>query len=171
MVEPYFLCIPRDSDIEKVFVSCILCVEVTPNNFDFIVLANARNIDVTFKANTSTKRYIQKIFFDMLKRLNSEKIGVQNKVFKIKIGSGKNKKYIKLNKIVYIKPKKEVTENFISKNKNIDWSYKWLVRGHWRKVDGIGKNREGLYNTSGYTWVKEHEKGDGELVIKQRRII
>jgi len=52
----------------------------------------------------------------------------------------------------------------------IDWSHRWEVRGHWRRVHGIGKDRTGAYVVTGFTWVKNFTKGphDKPLVIKTR---
>lgn len=40
--------------------------------------------------------------------------------------------------------------------------------GHWRRVPGIGKDRDGNYVVRGQTWVNPCVKGKGELVTKQR---
>lgn len=52
----------------------------------------------------------------------------------------------------------------------INWSHRWEVRGHWRKVAGLGKDRAGEYVVPHFTWVKEFEKGplDKQLVVKTR---
>lgn len=52
----------------------------------------------------------------------------------------------------------------------IDWSHRWEVRGHWRKVHGIGKDRAGDYKIVGHTWVKNFTKGPAELplIVKTR---
>jgi hypothetical protein len=56
--------------------------------------------------------------------------------------------------------------------KGIEWSHRWSVRGHWRTVPGLGKNREGQYSVTGHTWVSEHEKGpeDAPLITKTRLV-
>jgi hypothetical protein len=46
------------------------------------------------------------------------------------------------------------------------------VRGHWRKVNGIGKDRSGEYCVKEFTWVTEHDKGpDGKPLIRKTRIV
>jgi len=46
------------------------------------------------------------------------------------------------------------------------------VRGHWRKHEGIGKDREGIYGVEGFTWVSEHVRGPGNLpLVKKVRIL
>lgn len=58
-------------------------------------------------------------------------------------------------------------------SKQLDFSHRFEVRGHWRKTTGVlGKNREGEYVVQGYTWVKAHIKGpEDKPVIKKTRII
>jgi hypothetical protein len=50
----------------------------------------------------------------------------------------------------------------------IDFSHRWEVRGHWRRVAGMGKDREGNYEVRGLTWVKDCVKGPEELPIIQK---
>lgn len=91
---------------------------------------------------------------------------------KIKTASGQ-KDFIKLKPIIVVKKKTaEFQESLSPRLKNIDWSHRWEVRGHWRKIEGLGKNREGLYQVKDFTWVKNHTKGPAEalLVQKTRRI-
>lgn len=46
------------------------------------------------------------------------------------------------------------------------------LRGHWRAHDGLGKDRDGNYCVGGFTWVKNHIRGDENLpLIKKTRII
>lgn len=54
----------------------------------------------------------------------------------------------------------------------IDWSHRWEVMGHWRKVDTIGKDRGGDYCVEGFTWVKEHIRGPEEMpLVKKPRVV
>lgn len=49
-------------------------------------------------------------------------------------------------------------------------THAFKVRGFWRTFNGkqLGKNREGKRVVEGYTWVKEHVRGYGELRKKLR---
>lgn len=53
-----------------------------------------------------------------------------------------------------------------------EFTYAFHVRGHWRRIaeKSYGKDRNGNYNTLGYTWVNEYIKGEGELT-KRLRVI
>ena len=55
---------------------------------------------------------------------------------------------------------------------NLEYSYCFRTRGHWRRINEgtLGKDRNGNYNVKGYTWVTEYVKGKGEL-FKRVRII
>lgn len=72
----------------------------------------------------------------------------------------------KIKKVIHVIHKKNVS--LLPKGLNIDWSHKWEVMGHWRKINTIGKDREDNYNIKGYTWIKNYTKGSGELIRKIR---
>ena len=67
-------------------------------------------------------------------------------------------------------------EKYQKKNYNIspitklEYSHAFKVIGHWRKINGIGKDRKGNYHIDGFTWVNEYIKGEGEL-IKRIRVV
>lgn len=76
---------------------------------------------------------------------------------------------VKIKKLVHIGPKTASESHQVF---DVDWSHRWEVRGHWRKLeDGkLGKDRAGKYCIAGATWVSEHVKGpdDMPLVSKTR---
>lgn len=79
-----------------------------------------------------------------------------------------------INKIIRIVPKRLKNTDIepITSRGKIDWTHRWEVRGHWRKTNMIGKNREGEYCIDGFTWVKEHKKGPEEAtLIKKLRVV
>ena len=78
----------------------------------------------------------------------------------------------RIRKIVYVVPKRE-RESFIKGiPRSVDWSHRWLVRGHWRRVEGKGKNRNGDYEVEGFTWVREFEKGpEGKPLVSKVRVV
>jgi hypothetical protein len=71
---------------------------------------------------------------------------------------------------VHLARKDQVTPPVGYLNRRVEWSHRWFVMGHWRKFEGLGKNREGGRDVEGYTWVTEHTKGPTEapLVNKVR---
>lgn len=52
------------------------------------------------------------------------------------------------------------------------WTHSWECMGHWRKIDeeAVGKDRDGVYQIKGKTWVNPCTKGSGELIKKIRVI-
>lgn len=74
---------------------------------------------------------------------------------------------INTNKIVYLSPSNKAMS--LGKNENVDWQHSWEVSGHWRKVRNFGKDPSGNLIKNGFTWIRSHIKGDGELVIKIRQ--
>lgn len=92
---------------------------------------------------------------------------------KLKVKIQGIKHFIKFKPITIIRSK-EPTSYFETEvfSKKIDWSHRWEVRGHWRRIDGLGKNRDGEYLIQNFTWVKSHIKGPEDAVlIKTTRII
>ena len=54
---------------------------------------------------------------------------------------------------------------------HLAFDHSFRVRGHWMKIkpNTYGKNRQGEYVvTTGYTWRREHTRGEGELMKKIR---
>jgi hypothetical protein len=104
----------------------------------------------------------------ILNALNKSKLGVQSVSDRIKIG--KNKEIHKIKTVVRVVPKKNFDPSIYSSK--IDWSHRWEVMGHWRKIDGIGKDREGNYNTRGFTWIIPHVRGpEDKKIVKKIRVI
>jgi hypothetical protein len=94
-----------------------------------------------------------------LERLNREKIGVEKQEGVRHLGEGKNKKFYKLRPITHVSPKTTYVKSRSVTGKEIDWSHRWEVRGHWRTVKGVGKDREGNYIVKGFTWISNFVKG------------
>lgn len=76
--------------------------------------------------------------------------------------------------IYYVLDKKEETEkrnyNRIKPLGHLAFDHSFKVIGHWRKISPhtYGKNRNGEYVVTGMTWVKEHVRGEGDLIRKIR---
>lgn len=79
-----------------------------------------------------------------------------------------SKRASRINDIVYIRQSKKVEPS--GNTSEINWSHKFEVRGHWRKIssNSIGRDSLGRSIFVGKTWVKNHIKGDGELIKKTR---
>ena len=82
---------------------------------------------------------------------------------------------IKVNKPIYYildKQEEQVKREYhrIKPIGSITFDHSFKVRGHWRRIDThtLGKNRNNEYVCRGVTWVKEHVRGEGELMKKVR---
>lgn len=108
---------------------------------------------------------------EFIRRLNSEKCGVERVREKIRIGSGDCRRLHIVKRLIHVRPKSQISEHS-SFGGRIEWSHRWFVRGHWRKHVGLGKDRQGVYCVEGFTWVTEHEKGPEHLpTIKKVRVV
>lgn len=83
------------------------------------------------------------------------------------IKKNKKKEFIRIREVIYIRDKSE-SDKEESGLTGIEWSHSFYVMGHWRKIQGMGKNRDGERVVSGRTWVTDHVKGEGELINKIR---
>ena len=108
----------------------------------------------------------------LLEDINHSNMGVYelDKSVNFKSRNGlSNHKHIKNIVICGLENKSDsIVKTILGVKNKIDWSHSWEVRGHWRKCTGIGKDRDGSYSVSGYTWIVNHVKGSGELVKKHR---
>ena len=71
---------------------------------------------------------------------------------------------------IVLKNKDRETVKPITPGGTVEWTHRWEKVGHWRRVHGIGKDREGVYQVPGLTWVRETVCGpeDKPLVKKTR---
>ena len=109
----------------------------------------------------------------LLQRLTVEEAGIEKVNIREKIGIGSARRRVGIVKIIRVAPKSFKADAIPLGNHQIDWSHRWLVRGHWRRSSGVGKNRLGEYVVHGHTWVISHEKGpeEAELVAKKTRFV
>lgn len=112
--------------------------------------------------------------FDILNCMCSEKqVGLDKPKTQIRVGKGKLRQLIKIKNIVYVIPSSERAAFNKKHGTAVDWTHRWEVRGHWRKVERIGKDPEGNYCIPGMTWVRPSVKGPEKapLVHKTRHIL
>lgn len=172
------ICSPPEAPKEEwdVYIYCIVVREVAPKKFEALSLCKAVNKytgDILYNTILETKT-LNEIVKTLMDRLNSKSssVGFENIRSKsINIGVGRAKDSFRVRRIVHVVPKKE-QQAYGSRNEKVDWSHRWLVRGHWRKTNTIGKDREGVYCVHGFTWVTDHEKGpdDAPLINKVRLV-
>lgn len=82
------------------------------------------------------------------------------------------KKPFHINQIIRVYPRHE--KDFLKPvlgNGKFDFTHRFEVRGHWRKVSAIGKDRDGVYQIPGFTWVKDFVKGpEDQPIAKKTRL-
>lgn len=151
------------------WIECLVSIEVSVSSFVFFSLAKFSDGQrILYKEPPQMMAIAAKKF---LNKISRESIGIEKVKLKTKVGNGKSKKEIIIRKIVHVSPNR--LEYFENQGREVDWSHRWLVRGHWRKVNLLGKDREGNYCVNGFTWVQDHEKGpeDLPLIADKTRVI
>lgn len=167
-----YVTIPRPDDKIDIYISCILIEEISPKVFCYYSLCELRRAGIPKRVVLVTNTE-GAIIEDFLSRLKKEASGVEHIRSRVRIGAGKERRTATFRKVIHVKPKGQLAKDLAQGlGKSIEWSHRWAVRGHWRTVPGLGKNREGQYSVVGHTWVSEHEKGpeDAPLVTKTRLV-
>lgn len=126
-----------------------------------------------FKTGTMIQTKAHDVLYWTFRRFRSECAFANEKIkpIRMRIGTGKDRAAVKINRVVRVMLKTERKEYERVVGRVVDWTHKWEVMGHWRKVDGVGKDRDGNYTMRGVTWVAPHVKGKGDLVKKQRVVV
>src|SRR5688572_13307470 len=144
MVEGRCIMSPRPDDMPKVWVDCMLCVEIAPKSYIYYILARTVRYfaDKTVVFASTVFDSTAKAFIE---RINTEAAGTENVRCKIKVGRGKDKHYQIFRRVIHIQPKKPRSGEPSQNKRMIDWQHRWSVRGHWRKYNGKdhGKDRSG----------------------------
>jgi len=171
----------RDSELTE----CIECMLVAEDNGHLIIftLMGSGYVSLFDKDRILTTRVescietreaydvAQSCVYDSLSSLLRQ---IENMEFSEGIKTSKKKiKYKektsrKIGDVIYITSKKE--SNRSESVKGIEFSHRFLRRGHWRKLDisSIGKDRDGTRNQRGRTWVNNYEVGDKSLPIRKK---
>lgn len=160
-------------------VALMIAVELFPGKLDVFTLGVDKDPKLErpawsfgqFEDHADPHFYGTINFF--LDQLPSSQVG-QEKImrhFRIKNGPLAGKHTIR--DVIHIRPKPKIIKSEkerISPSRIINWSHQWEVMGHWRKIQGLGKDRDGKYEVSGLTWVLPHIKGNENepLIIKKR---
>ncbi len=137
------------------------------------------------------------VILELTKSISVKRIGIEKfKSFSVKSrGIGTGFTVVKEQNLYHIADKEEYeyTTRPLDDDGNIKWEFAGWWRGHWRAFyckdstgkhvrdsfgrntvdyNRVGKDRAGEYNTPGYTWIREHIKGDPELAeIKTHYVV
>jgi hypothetical protein len=153
--------------------SCIMAVEYEPRRY--LYFSNMGVIvENKWQHRVVCMTGLEDLVQPFIDRLNRSETGVQRVGLRIKVGSASKKEVVEIRKITYVSPTRYMPNSQSVSSAPIDWSHRWFVRGHWRKIEenALGKDRAGDYCVHGNTWVKEHEKGNPnkELIHKVRLV-
>lgn len=147
--------------------------ELKPMHYEILALLEAEgHTSIVFTGDDKLNEHFLKIIKTLLDRLSKDEVGYNNPRKSIKMKINGEKIHHRVDKVVYVSPKRNISAIQGFATKLIDWSHQWSVRGHWREIPGrIGRDREGN-PISGNTWVKDHTKGpeDAPLINKTRLV-
>lgn len=105
----------------------------------------------------------------ILENLKTQEMGLESRRPYVKTKRMGSLQPLKIVRVAMKKNSSEVKPLF---GDSIDWQHRWEVSGHWRKCKVIGKDRNGDYTVSGFTWVVPHVKGPESMpLIKKTRVI
>ena len=169
-------------------VYCIIASEKTPEQYDFYAYFKGPKsgtggqigecvMPVLVNDSDDRVKSFHQSFLALIKTFNmaladpGTATALEGGKRKFKVGSGKSRRFVTIKNVIHIYPKKERNPVIrAAYGGPIDFSHRFEVRGHWRRIDGIGKNRGGEYSVQGFTWVVPHERGpkDKPLVRKTR---
>lgn len=156
----------------------IICHEVCAGEYIFYIFAYDPDEGVRVicsRKDDDHDFYLAQVYLvkGLLEALNKYKAGALQvpKFFTSKkIGSKKKNKHEI--KDVFVLTRAASAKPTTYQGHKIDWSHRWEVRGHWRKVKGLGKDREGVYGVRGFTWIKAHVKGNADKpLVKKTRVV
>lgn len=149
----------------------IPCIMILEHNNDWIQFFHIK-YDSGKEVIMHCANLLNDVVQNLLDRLQVEALGVDEtpRVMSYKNPDNpKKKKRIIKDHIFIVAPKKYKKT---TAGKKVNWSHRWNVRGHWRQVKGIGKDREGNYCVNGRTWVTESVKGPDDMpLIKKQRVV
>lgn len=115
------------------------------------------------------------VFYETLFSLMGDKtiaVGEEKSKIKYRTGTGTDRSQRKIKRIVHVGLKKNKMPPTMGVSREVDWSHRWEVMGHWRKVSGIGKDDLDNYCVNGKTWVKPHVRGPDDMeVVKKLRLV
>jgi hypothetical protein len=134
-------------------------------------IADPNNTHLTFSS-------IVRAYLD---RISTEKEGLEETSERIRLpnhpSNPKKKAHREIRRVFHITPRTSVRKysEALGPSRLIDWTHRWLVRGHWMYYDDktkVGKNRNGEYVERGRTWRNQHERGpEDKPLVKKIRVV
>jgi len=111
----------------------------------------------------------------LLKLLSLCDVGCDKPGLRVKIKNDDGSKKIrKITNVTNVIPTK-LNTTISDSRKYIDWSHRWEVRGHWRRLPDptkMGNNRHGERIVQGHTWISNYVKGpEIAPLVKKTRVL
>lgn len=163
--------LPNKTAVTK--IGALFVREVSPEQVKIYCvgrLGNAWSISERIEGGTDWN--VSHLIAKLLKFMRQGICGTEriNKTLKIKANG--QKRDVTIRNIIHVRPSRELTQGDRGIRAMIDWTHRWEVQGHWRRISGLGKDRAGAYTVSGYTWVNPHTRGpEDKPVIKKTRMV
>jgi L-fucose mutarotase/ribose pyranase (RbsD/FucU family) len=149
----------------------ILLIEAIPKHYECFLIRMVSNTIVARKCFAEEVDNFVKPYIDKINTSNT--VYIESRVRNKSKGSAPR---MSNESIIYVSSNRVYASDVVLVGGRISKvSCKFMVRGHWRKLqdsDKLGKDRAGIYNTVGYTWITEHIKGaDNTNEVKQLRVL
>ena len=140
-------------------IASLIVMELFPNEYaiDAIIHQNGKFFQQELEQTHG--RHLVRHIIEFINNTKENITGISKINRKQRLGKGKNRTIVKVKNVVVVSSKNHTSKPNLIYGKKIDWKQRWQVRGHWRKVSGIGKDRYGKYHVKGFTWVKAFTKG------------
>lgn len=156
----------------KVKQTLALFTEVSPRVFKgyLMTVKSSAGVTVSIGFVEMTKLQLDGLLSQVVELINSSTLGVAESSERIKYKISGKKVRRSVGRVVYVKPRQQ-SVCFFPAGVSIDYSHRFLVRGHWRRLKSdnqLGKDRAGEYCIFGYTWVVEFEKGGKDKDLKKK---
>ena len=174
----------------------LMVIEKSPKEYGFFVYSSKTRAREAYTSGMmplmaiteySEDPELKKTVEFYLGKLSSGKAGLENTDKDsvgsyITLGNGKAKTSRKIRNIVHVFPKSYATKKYEPTGREIDYSHRFAVRGHWMRLfkkgtteidySRIGKDRSGDYCIGGFTWRSDFVKGPEEapLILKTRLV-
>jgi hypothetical protein len=151
----------------------IIAKEVSPGNYRLLPLIRHQDGTVTMApVDASRFRNLTGIISVIISSLPGRRLVSERVSLREKITAHGGPHFIKISQVVRVcGPNVSATVAPLFGG-TIDYSYRFEVMGHWRRIGGVGKDRHGKYTISGYTWVVPHERGpEGAPLVKKARLV
>lgn len=158
----------------RYIVDCIIAEEVSPEEIVFYAFGDfgrGRELKMaTVHDCPGMWTLIGDALQDYLKKFQSSQHGTSSPRTIFKWKENGEKKQLRINKVIHYRSRSKAHSEEYSHT--IQWSHAFWVMGHWRTINGLGKDRDGIYRIAGKTWVesfvKQAELGDP---IKKIRLV